>query len=59
VIPRPDDPIVLALDVSTLEEAERLAALLSPHVGLMKVGLELTWAAGPEAVRRIAAIGRV
>jgi orotidine-5'-phosphate decarboxylase len=59
VIPRPDDPIVVALDVSTLEEAERLAALLSPHVGLLKVGLELAWAAGPEAVRRIAALGRV
>ena len=59
MIPRPDDPIVVALDVSTLEEAERLAALLSPHVGLLKVGLELAWAAGPEAVRRIAALGRV
>jgi len=59
VIPRPADPIVAALDVSTLEEAERLAALLSPHVGMLKVGLELTWAAGPEAVRRIAAHGPV
>jgi orotidine-5'-phosphate decarboxylase len=59
VIPRPDDPIVAALDVSTLEEAERLAALLGPHVGMLKVGLELAWAAGPEAVRRIGAHGRV
>jgi orotidine-5'-phosphate decarboxylase len=59
MIPRPDDPIVAALDVSTIEEAERLAALLSPHVGMLKVGLELAWASGPEAVRRIAAHGRV
>jgi orotidine-5'-phosphate decarboxylase len=59
VIPRPADPIVAALDVSTLEEAERLAALLAPHVGMLKVGLELAWAAGPEAVRRIAAHGPV
>jgi orotidine-5'-phosphate decarboxylase len=59
VIPRPADPLVAALDVSALEEAERLAALLSPHVGMLKVGLELTWAEGPEAVRRIAAHGPV
>lgn len=47
MIPRPTDPIVAALDVSTLEDAERLAALLAPHVGMLKVGLELAWAAGP------------
>lgn len=59
MIPRPADPIVAALDVSTMEEAERLAALLAPHVGMLKVGLELAWAAGPEAVHRIAAHGPV
>jgi orotidine-5'-phosphate decarboxylase len=59
VIPRPDDPIVAALDVSTIEEAERLGALLGPHVGMLKVGLELAWAVGPEAVRRIGGHGRV
>lgn len=55
MIPRPADPLVAALDVSSLEEAERLAALLSPHVGMLKVGLELVWAAGPVAVRSIGA----
>jgi orotidine-5'-phosphate decarboxylase len=55
VIPRPADPLVAALDVSSLEEAERLAALLSPHVGMLKVGLELVWAVGPGAVRSIGA----
>jgi orotidine-5'-phosphate decarboxylase len=59
VIPRPADPLVAALDVSSLEEAKRLAALLSPYVGMLKVGLELVWAAGPGAVRRIAAHGPV
>lgn len=59
MIPRPADPLVAALDVSSVDEAERLAALLSPHVGMLKVGLELVWAAGPAAVRRIAAHGPV
>jgi orotidine-5'-phosphate decarboxylase len=54
VIPRPDNPLVVALDASDLEAADRLAADLAPHVGMLKVGLELAWAAGPDAVRRIA-----
>ena len=59
MIPRPPDPIVAALDVSSLEEADRLAAILAPHVGMLKVGLELVWSAGPEAIRRVAAHGPV
>ena len=55
MIPRPTDPIVAALDVSNLDEADRLAEILAPHVGMLKVGLELAWSAGPEAIRRIAA----
>lgn len=54
MIPRPDRPLVVALDVSDLDEAESLARDLAPHVGMLKVGLELCWAVGPEAVRRIA-----
>jgi orotidine-5'-phosphate decarboxylase len=57
VIPRPENPLIVALDVSDLGSAERLAAALAPHVGMLKVGLELTWAEGPEAVRRLAAYG--
>jgi orotidine-5'-phosphate decarboxylase len=57
VIPRPANPLVVALDVSDLGEAERLAALLAPHVGMLKVGLELIWAEGPDAVRAVAAVG--
>jgi orotidine-5'-phosphate decarboxylase len=59
VIPRPDNPLVVALDVSSLDEAERLAELLAPGAGMLKVGLELSWAAGPEAVRRIVRHGPV
>jgi orotidine-5'-phosphate decarboxylase len=55
VIPRPENPHVVALDVSDLHEADRLALLLAPHVGMVKVGLELVWAEGPAAVRGLAA----
>jgi orotidine-5'-phosphate decarboxylase len=59
VIPPPENPLIVALDVSSLDEADRLAGLLAPEAGLLKVGLELSWAAGPEAVRRIARRGPV
>jgi orotidine-5'-phosphate decarboxylase len=59
MIPRPSRPMALALDVSDLDEAERLARLLTPEVGLLKLGLELFWAHGPEAVHRIGAHGPV
>jgi orotidine-5'-phosphate decarboxylase len=59
VIPRPANPVIAALDVSDLARAEALAAVLGPEVGLLKVGLELVWSHGPDAVRRIAAHGPV
>ena len=58
-MPRPENPIAVALDVSELDAAERLAADLAPHVGLLKVGLELAWAHGPDAVSRIVPLGPV
>ena len=57
--PRPANPLIVALDLSDLEAADALAATLAPHVGLLKVGLELTWASGPDAVRRITTHGPV
>jgi len=54
---QPHERIIVALDVPALPEAERLAGLLAGKVGLFKVGLELVGAAGPEAVRRLAAAG--
>jgi orotidine-5'-phosphate decarboxylase len=59
VIPRPANPLIAALDVSDLERAEVLAASLGPEVGMLKVGLELVWRHGPDAVRRIASYGPV
>jgi len=53
VIPRPDNPLVVALDVSDIDAAERLARALEGHVGLCKVGLELFAAHGPAAVPSI------
>ncbi len=45
--------LAVALDVSTLEEAQALARLLAPEVGVLKVGLELFVAEGPAAVRAV------
>jgi orotidine 5''-phosphate decarboxylase, subfamily 1 len=59
VIPRPENPLIVALDVSDLDRAEHLADELSPWVGMLKVGFELFWAHGPEAVRRVAQRGPV
>jgi len=49
--------IVLALDTPDLAEARALAAVTSASVGLVKVGLELFGAHGPDAVRALRADG--
>jgi orotidine-5'-phosphate decarboxylase len=59
VKPRPENPLILALDVSDLRRAEDLAERLAPHVGLLKVGLELFSAIGPDAVRAVSLHGPV
>jgi orotidine-5'-phosphate decarboxylase len=47
--------LIPALDTPELARAEALAAALAPaRCGVLKLGLELFTAAGPEAVRRIA-----
>jgi orotidine-5'-phosphate decarboxylase len=53
VIPRPANPLVVALDVSDVESAAALAQVLDGHVGLLKVGLELFSAHGPASVLRV------
>jgi orotidine-5'-phosphate decarboxylase len=53
VIPRPENPLVVALDVSDIDEALALAARLSGEVAMVKVGLELFGAHGPAAVGRL------
>jgi len=59
VIPRPDKPVIVALDVSDLDEAERLAGALTSEVGMLKIGFELFWAYGPAALQRITPHGPV
>jgi orotidine-5'-phosphate decarboxylase len=59
VIPRPDNPVIVALDTSDLTRANELAASLAPQVGMLKVGFELFWAHGPEAVRSVGRHGPV
>ena len=48
--PRPDNPIVVALDTSDPDVALELAGRLNGAVGMVKVGLELFTAAGPSVV---------
>ena len=51
------NPIIVALDVATADEALRLAEMLAPVCGGFKVGKELFTAVGPEIVRRIRGLG--
>jgi orotidine-5'-phosphate decarboxylase len=59
VIPRPDNPLIVALDVSDLDAAEAMAERLHGEAGVLKVGLELFAARGPEAATRLRAFGPV
>ena len=53
MIPRPENPIVVALDVSDIDRAETLARSLEGRIGMFKIGLELFAAHGPAAVLRL------
>lgn len=44
------NPLIIALDVDTLEEASALADKLGAYVGAFKVGMQLYNAQGPEAI---------
>jgi orotidine-5'-phosphate decarboxylase len=52
------DRICAAVDAPTWAEGEPFARAVAPHVGMLKVGLELFAAEGPAAVRAAAALGR-
>ena len=51
------DRIILALDVNTIEEAEKLVIELKDYVGYFKVGLQLISATGYEAINMIKSHG--
>jgi orotidine-5'-phosphate decarboxylase len=59
VSPSPENPLVVALDVSDLARAESLARAVGPAAGMVKVGLELFTAHGPASVVRIRSIAPV
>ena len=44
------DKVIIALDVNTLKEEERLLDILSPHVQVFKVGMELFYSCGTKAI---------
>ena len=50
-------PVLVALDVASLEQAETLARRLLGRVAGFKVGLELLMGHGPQAVGRVASLG--
>ncbi|MFX4261467.1 orotidine-5'-phosphate decarboxylase [Pelotomaculum propionicicum] len=45
------NPLIIALDVDTIAQAENLADKLGPYAGGFKVGMQLYNSVGPEAVR--------
>ena len=51
------NPIIVALDVPTADQAITLAQRVAPAVGAFKIGSELFTAAGPDIVKRIRATG--
>lgn len=52
------DRLILALDVPSASEAERLMDAVQGQVSFVKVGLELYTAAGPDIVRRMISRGK-
>jgi orotidine-5'-phosphate decarboxylase len=47
---KPDNPIIVALDFSELQEARKVVERIRPHIGMIKIGLELFTAYGREAL---------
>ena len=51
------NPIIVALDVPSAEQALKLAEEIAPAVGAFKIGSELFTSAGPDIVKRVRATG--
>lgn len=51
------NPIIVALDVPSVEQALALAGQVAPAVGAFKIGSELFTSGGPDIVRQIRATG--
>jgi orotidine-5'-phosphate decarboxylase len=50
MLPRPENPLIVALDVSSADRFTALCATLGPVSGMLKVGLEAYAAFGPDAI---------
>lgn len=48
---KPDNPIILALDYSNINQVEALLFKVRPHIGMVKIGLELWAAHGHQALQ--------
>jgi orotidine-5'-phosphate decarboxylase len=59
VIPRPENPLIVALDTSDRARFEQWVDELAPVSAILKVGLEAYAAFGPEAIGRAAAAAPV
>ncbi|MHB2016559.1 MAG: orotidine-5'-phosphate decarboxylase [Candidatus Xenobia bacterium] len=57
MIIHPRDPLIVALDVPTLEQALALVDQLKDSVGMFKVGLQLFCSVGPQGVRELSERG--
>ena len=53
----PRSSLIVALDFDSLSSAVKFAKQIADLVGLFKIGSQLFTAAGPEAVKQVAALG--
>ncbi|MEN8040302.1 MAG: orotidine-5'-phosphate decarboxylase [Actinomycetota bacterium] len=53
-----ENPIIVALDMPTAEEAVRMAQEVAPHVGAFKIGLGLLHGPGPTTIDALVRVGR-
>jgi orotidine-5'-phosphate decarboxylase len=53
----PSNPIIVALDLPTAEEAMSIAEVVAPHVGAFKVGLGLLHGPGPGTIDALVRLG--
>jgi orotidine-5'-phosphate decarboxylase len=55
---KPNNPLIIALDVETIEEARSLVQRIGPSAEFYKVGLELYSTAGTEFVKELTGVGK-
>jgi orotidine-5'-phosphate decarboxylase len=57
-MPKPHNPIIVALDVESAEEARAVVQRIGSNAGFYKVGMELYAAAGMDFARELMALGK-